>query len=249
MHCRAVDLDDDVNRENLEQMQGDVLQTFKARSEYRNWRAGKQSCLLILSGYNHESIHHTRQCWLSSIAKSEVDDIQGPGNQSICAYHAFIPGDHSIFYGLPVIFLQLLRRKVRALRDGDRNAELESALHRYQHAADMHEHMRYMNKSAYAEMVKALTDVCVRVMGLFDQSEELFIIVDGVDRCGHLPSDHRKTLIRLFNDMVKSARCKLRIMALCDGRYWPVERQMDDIIDKEDEQITVCVLEQQEKED
>lgn len=218
-HVQAVDTDDDLNAEILQQMRGPELDSFRASEDYQSWRYSKRSCLLILSGSNDDSILGVHQCWLSPIAAAAVKHFDQQEPRPLYAYYALPQNGKLLHDVVSVILLQLLRQKSGALRDEKRHAELRSELGKL--------NQRGMNEG---DRVLAMERVALRVIDFFDESETLYIVVDRADRCRDFKTvDHRKVLLKIFIKMVEAARCKLRVLTVINGHNWRVENHQDEL--------------------
>lgn len=234
-HNEAVDKDDDLNAEILQQMRGPKLDSFRASEKYRSWAHSERSCLLILSGYNNISLE-VDQCWLSPIAAAAVNDFDQQHIDSMYAYFA-LPRKGKLLYDVvAVILLQLLRRKSGSLRDERRYAELRTELGKFQQTGlDGDDKILVMER------------VALRVIDLFEESETLYIVVDRADRCRDPKAavDHRKVLLRIFVKMVERARCKLRVLIVIDGHSWRVEDYGDELGAIMDDKVIMHTEEQE----
>ena len=219
IHAQAVDADDELNAEILQQMRGPELDSFRASEDHQSWRYSKRSCLLILSGSNDVSILGVHHCWLSPIAAAVVEDFDQQKPRPLYAYYALPQNGKLLHDVVSVILLQLLRQKSGALRDEKRHAELSSELGKL--------NQRGMNEG---DRVLAMERVALRVIDFFDESETLYIVVDRADRCRDFRTvDHRKVLIKVFIKMVEAARCKLRVLTVINGHNWRVENHQDEL--------------------
>lgn len=234
-HSQAVDRDDDLNAEMLQQMRGPKLDTFRASEDYQKWRKSERSCLLILSGSNNISILGAYQCWLSPVAAAAVKDFSQAKPRPLYAYYALPQNGKLLHDVVSVILLQLLRQKSGALRDEQRHAELRTELKRF--------HQRGMDEG---DRVLAMERVALRLIDFFDESETLYIVVDRADRCRDPKTvDHRKNLLRIFIKMVEAARCKLRILTVTDGHSWRVESYRDELGAKMKDRFIIHTAEQE----
>ena len=238
-HAQAVETDDYLNEEYLQQMRGSELHAFRASRDYQSWNNSERSCLLVLSGYNDDSIDYTSQCWASPIAARMVEDFDRQESRPFYAYYAMAQNGKLLHDVLSVILLQLLRQKSSALRDEQRYSELRTGLG----------NLRQMEMDDM-EKAKAMERVAVRVVDFFDESETVYIVVDRADRCRDLQkADHRKTLLRALVRMVEEARCKLKVLVVMDGRSWPVEKFRDDVDVKMAERFILCTAVQKMRDD
>ncbi|KAL8787107.1 MAG: hypothetical protein Q9195_007935 [Heterodermia aff. obscurata] len=238
-HVQAVDTDDDLNAEILQQMCGTELHTFRAGEEYQSWSNSEQSSLLVLSGYNNDSIELTYQCWASPVAARLVEDFDKQKSRPFYAYYAVAQNGKLLHDVLSVILLQLLKQKSSALRDEQRYSELRTKLRNF----------RQMAKDD-KERVKAMRRVAVRVVDFFDEPETVYIVVDRADRCWKPDKAyHRKMLLKVLVEMVEQARCKLKVLVVVDGRSWPKEKYRDDVGVKMNERFVVCSATQPVRDD
>lgn len=225
-HRQAIDSDDQLNAEYFQQMRGQELDLFKGRESYRLWIMSEQPCLLILSGYNNKSIYRSDQCWLSPVAIATIEDLIQQGTRSTYAYYVFPQRGASLYDVLPMILLQLLRKKSHALRDEKQHSELKAELSELRRYEDLSRE----NEKCEDDRVAAVHKVALRVINLFDESETVYIIMDRADRCRDWREfDHRKVLLEGLVKMVEAARCKLRVLVVVNGYDWPVEEHKDDL--------------------
>ena len=234
-HNEAVDKDDDLNAEMLQQMRGSKLDSFRASEDYQSWAHSERSCLLILSGYNNISILEVDQSWLSPIAAAAVKDLDQQDVDPIYAYFALPQKGKLLYDVVAVILLQLLRRKSSTLRNERRHAELRTELGRFQQTGVDED-----------DKVLVMERVALRVIDCFEESETLWIVVDRADRCRDpKAADHRKVLLRIFVKMVEAARCKLRVLTVIDGHSWRVENYRDELGAKMDDRVILHTEEQE----
>ena len=238
-HAQAVETDGDLNAEILHQMRGSKFHAFRTDKEYQSWIKSERSCLLVISGYNDDSIALTYQCWASPIAARTVEDFDRQEFRPFYAYYAMVQNGKLLHDILSVILLQLLRQKSSALRDEQRYSELRTRLSNLRQV-DMNDKGR----------VEAMEKVAVRVVAFFDESETVYIVVDRADRCRDLEkADHRKMLLKVLVKMVEEARCRLKVLVLMDGRSWPVEEHRDDVGVKMEERFVVYTATQELRDD
>ena len=239
-HAQAIDTDDDLNVEILQQMRGPELHTFRAREDYQSWSTSERSCLLVLSGYNNDSIELAYQCWASPVATRLVEDFDRQKIRPFYAYYAMAQNGKLLHDILSVILLQLLRQKSSALRDEQRYSELRTKLGNLR---------QIVNDDR--ERAIAMERVAVRVVKFFDESETVYIVVDRADRCRDVQKDidHRKPLLKILVKMVEEARCKLRVLVVMDGHSWPEKKYRDNVGVKMEERFVVCSATQQIRDD
>lgn len=233
----ALDSDDQLNADYFQRMQGQELERFKQGGHYQSWITSERSCLLILSGYNNESIPYHDECWLSPVAMATLQDLCQQEDRSIYAYYVHAPEGGRLPHVLSVILLQLLRRKSHALRNEKQYTELRSELQQYQNLSKRTDKGSGMNED---DMIGALHKVAIRVVSFFEESETVYIIVDRVDRCRDFRKlDHRKALLKALVKMVEATPSKLRVLAVVHGNSWRVEEHHDELGEKVEGKVII----------
>ena len=167
-------------------------------------------------------------------------DLRLNPNHPIYGYYIFSPQSSLLYRPLSIILLQLLRQKHQVLRNKSQSDELRAELddlQKYEHEV----------KSAEDERLSALRKVALRVVGFFDESETVYVVLDRLDQCCDLKKqiDHRKPLLKALVRMVEAARCKLRVLVVINGYQWPVEQRRDELEEKVKERIIVHTAEQE----
>lgn len=238
-YCEALRSDEQLNAAYFEQMRGRRFDLFKSCNDYQSWINSEHSSLMILSGYNNKSIVHLDQCWLSPVAVAMIMDLRLNSSHPIYDYYIFNPQGSSLYRPLSVILLQLLRQNYQALRNKSQSDELR---------AELYELQKYEHKDMTAkdERLSAFHKVALRVVGLFDESETVYVVLDRLDRCCDLKKrvDHRKPLLKTLVRMVEAARCKLRVLVVINGYQWSVEQRRDELEEKVKGRIIVHTAEQ-----
>ena len=229
-HREALDSDEELNAVYFEQMRGPGLDIFKASTDYQSWTKSEQPCLLILSGYNNKSIANLDQCWLSPVAIDLIRDLRLGSDHPIYAYYVFRPQGELLYRALAVILLQLLRQKSQVLRDKPQSDELRAELYNL----GKNDHGDKKAIESEDERLSALQTVALRVVGFFNESETVHVVLDRVDRCCDLKKkvDHRKPLLKALVKMVEAARCKLRVLVVINGHQWSIEQRRDELEEK-----------------
>ena len=240
-YCEALRSDEQLNAAYFEQMRGRRFDLFKACDDYQSWISSENSSLLILSGYNNRSIVHVDQCWLSPIAVAMITDLRLNSSHPIYGYYVFNPQGSLLYRPLSVILLQLLRQKYQVLRNRSQSDELRAELYELQ----KYEHEVMATED---ERLSALHKVARRVVGFFDESETVYVILDRLDRCCDLKKrvDHRKPLLKALVRMVEAARCKLRVLVVINGYSWSVEQRRDELEEKLKGRVIVHTAEQKD---
>lgn len=215
-------------------MRGEELESFKGCQEYRQWIESPSASLLVLSAYNNPSLSDdSGVCWMSRLGLNLIEELRqndetvaiDSDNASDSIIYAFYRVPH-LWPKLPDDFFskllpQLLRKKPRALRDKKEYNKLRAQLDTF-YTKPFTTHGVKM-ADFKADIMKK---IALRIISLFDESDTVYIIVDSADYhpIGNRPKlDHRKGLIRLFAEMVQSARAKLRILVVVNGRQWEVQ--------------------------
>lgn len=215
----ALQSDEQLNAAYFEQMRGPRLDQFKTCDDYISWINSDHSSMLILSGYNNKSIVYLDQCWLSPIATAMITDLRLDSSHPIYSYYIFKPQGSSLYRPLSVILLQLLRQKSQILRDASQYDELRAELFEMQRC-------KHEIGPTEDEGLLALRNVALRVVGFFDESETVHVVLDRLDRCCDLKKrvDHRKPFLKALVRMVEAARCKLKVLVVFNGYQWSVEQ-------------------------
>ncbi|KAL9105306.1 MAG: hypothetical protein Q9227_009501 [Pyrenula ochraceoflavens] len=230
--------DDQLNIELLQQMKEKELKSFRIRPKYNQWITSPEPRLLIILGYNNESIISEDQCWLSPVATTLIKDLIDAHSGPTVAYNIIPRPRKSIFDVLPTILLQLLRQKSQALRNEKQFLELQSELRNFHAGSGVSR-----SPDNHDAMLSALQNAALRVISFFDEAEPIFIIVDRVDRCQDLWShnrvDHRLLLLRVFVKLVEVARTRLKILAIINGFDWPHSKNLGDLECKSKDRLAV----------
>lgn len=207
----------------LERMQGDRLEAFKSHSDFQTWSLSAKSCMLILAGYNHESICWATQCWLSPVALHMIASFEKFEDNNPCAFYVLGLRDvDPLPQVLSCILLQLLRLNRQALQNVAQHTELRAELQKYQRAANAGDESS--TKNALLQMV------ALRVLNMFDPSETVWIILDRVDRCRDGSNiNHRKALLKMMVHLVENAKVKVRVLAVVHGYDWRVDEEGDEL--------------------
>ncbi|KAF7884771.1 uncharacterized protein EAF02_005107 [Botrytis sinoallii] len=197
----------------LQHMQGEELRSFKAGFEYQAWKVSEEAQILLLWGYNNNSILQEVECWLSPIATSTIHELSQNG--CYLAYDIVIDGKraHEV---LSLILLQLLRLKSDTLNDENQYSELSGDLETYRLIGSDGKHS---NENDEAKL-DVLQKIAARIIGFFEPSEIVYIFIDRVDRCSRNPPNHRKALLDALVKMVEAADCKLKVLTVINGYYW-----------------------------
>ena len=238
----ALESDEQLNAVYFEQMRGLRFDSFKICKDYESWIKSEHSCLLILSGYNNKSIIHLDKCWLSPVAMAMITDLTLCPSHPIYAYYVFDPQGELLYRAFSVIFLQLLRRKCQVLRNKSQCDEFRAELYELQ----KYEHRDKKVMETEDERLSALHKVALRVMGFFDESETVYVILDRAECCCDFKKtvDHRKPLLKTLVKMVEAARCKLRVLVVINGYQWNVEQRRDELEEKMEGRVIVHSAEQ-----
>lgn len=223
-------------------MRGSRLDSFKSCKDYQSWITSEKSCLLILSGYNNESIAYLDQCWLSPVAMAMITDLSQNFSGPIYAYYIFPQQGELLYHALSVILLQLLRQKSQALANETQGGELRTELCELQ----KYEQAGKNPTETEGKRLSAFDKVILRVISFFDESETVHIILDRADRCCDLKReiDHRKALLQALVKMVEAARFKLKVLVVINAIQWRVETRQDELEVKMKERVIIHTREQ-----
>ncbi|KAL9004060.1 MAG: hypothetical protein Q9188_003095 [Gyalolechia gomerana] len=134
-YSEALDSDEQLNAVVFEHMRGPRLDSFKACKDYQTWSKSEQSCLLILSGVNNESIRSSDLCWLSPVAITMIKELKDSLTKPIYVYYVFPTDGELLYRAFSVMIWQLLHQKREVLRNTPQCDELRTeldALQRYE---------------------------------------------------------------------------------------------------------------------
>ncbi|KAJ5915813.1 hypothetical protein N7454_010954 [Penicillium verhagenii] len=211
----------------FERMQGQALQSFQQGQEFQRWQNSEQSSILILVGYNNESIYNDEMCWMSPAALQTIDDMINDRQKDPFAFYIFGQRSENRFpQVLSSIIIQLLRQNRQSLQNQVKYDELYAAVQRF------HE-LPYNQCSTQEDLVQyedALRKVALRALDMFDSRRTVWIILDRVDRGKHarMEANHRKMLIKSMVRLVEEAKVKVKVLAVVNGWDWDAENESDD---------------------
>jgi hypothetical protein len=223
--------DFDRNWPYLERMQGNRLEELKTHPDFQKWRLSIHSCMLVLVGYNNDSVWSARDCWLSPLALNVITNLKKPGQADPCAFHIIGLGEQPEPFPriLLCIVFQLLKLNAQALhkRDGSQYANLCTAIREYREAVAKagDESQKYSGETSVL-----LQKVALGVLNMFDSTKTVWIILDRVDRCeAALKTNHRKKLLQRLVYLVEKAEVKVRVLAVVNGCDWRVDEEGDEL--------------------
>ncbi|EXJ82359.1 hypothetical protein A1O3_06172 [Capronia epimyces CBS 606.96] len=231
---RALASDDHLNAPYFEQMRGKRLDALRADSGYQSWSNSDGPSLLILSGHNESSINYLDRCWVSPVATAMISDLfqatSGGTENLVYGYYVFHSKD-DLYRSISAVLLQLLRKKSVVLRKKSQWDELRAALSNLEACKPVANHNHATSGTGDARRLAAFEHVVHRVIGLFDDSETIHIVLDRLDQCCDLVEkvDQRKLLLKLLAKLVESARCRLKILVVNNGDQWNVERRISEL--------------------
>lgn len=226
-----LDTDKEINGISLRQMRGHVFESFKHCRDYQKWVGSSSASMLILSGYNNNRILNSSIfCWISPVAVDLINDLLGQtasGESAIYAYCVLSQRGASLYQDiLPGIILQLLRKKSQVLRNDKEYGEIREELCMLQEES--------ISPAKIDDDLRAsiVEKIALRVIGLFDESDTVYIVVDRVDLCNTVrpvKTDHRYALLRVLVEMVQATRAKLRVLAVLNGMNLRVKEGQDEL--------------------
>ncbi|KAF2232960.1 hypothetical protein EV356DRAFT_578033 [Viridothelium virens] len=226
---RIYDSDDPMNSPLYQQMRDRTLEEFFQSDVYQTWTQSDKSQILLLYGSNDEDVE-TQQCWLSPIAVGAIDSFRNGSSSAACAFHVLQQGGTLIEDVIPKVLLQLLEQNSTVLGDQKRSNELWISLNRYQR----HTERNKVRSADVDDRLSALKEVAQRIIDLFDESQQVFLILDRIDRCRNFKKDRdgeyaddRHHLLQTLIEITDVARCKLRILIVVDALEWPEEKWKD----------------------
>jgi hypothetical protein len=226
----------------FERMQGLRLETFKAHPDVQAWQSSPDSRMLLLAGYNHESMYSSGECWLSPFAVDTIASMGNSGQADPYAFYILGRGELDLFpQVLSSIIVQLLVQNRQALRIEAQHAELRAEIKEYHEAANVgdkeHEEHKYSDKA-----LRLLQKIALRVLNMFEPTQTVWIIIDRVDRC-KLGSkfNHRKKLVKTMVHLVERAKVKVRVLAVVNGFDWKVDEQSDEFEQSNEESVILHI--------
>lgn len=226
----------------FKQMQGETLDLFKADKIHQTWLRAHHASLLILVGVNNQGagICHD-DCWLSPLAFATIDEHKA--KNSTLAYFVFPSKEELLFHAMSSIFVQLLRKRCEVLRTTERYNQLRTDLLKFNNL----EKNQTSSRADKVAKLKAFQNVAACVIGLFNEEDEVVIVIDRADRCGRLREgeDQRKAFLKVLVKMTHEARCKLKILVILDGIRWPLEDHKDELEISKRERVIIHTIRQE----
>lgn len=183
-----------------------TLPDLEDKTEYLQWRASENSCILRLNGVTNTA--QTGLCWLSNIVPGLVEDLRLEGQP--VAFH-LTQSQQWMQDGVPLqeiissILFQLLQIKSRTLSDRKRLDELH----------------RMLERDAWCSGV---TSICKTLVTVLEEFEVASVILDRLDRgvcSGQVP----RFVERLLEALCAST-CRARVLIVTESAYtthWEVE--------------------------
>jgi hypothetical protein len=196
----------------LERMSGANLDRFINSGAYRQWATAELSCLLVLSGHNDEG-SLSPQCWLSPVALCTIDGCRKADSVHFAYYIA--PNEGATVYKiLASLLLQLIHSEKSILRGEMQRTAFKMEMHNYRQKLPSEENYRH----GHNDKTDALYDIARRVARFFKESESVCIVVDRADLCRNFVDyDQRGALKDGLEEMIRAARCRLKILVISNG--------------------------------
>ena len=262
---RDVQADFDTNWTNLERMQGPLLQNFKNGIIFQDWRQSQHSSLLIMAGYNNESVYSSGKCWLSPIALDTITQLNEADQPDPYAFYilGLRPDTEMVQQVLSCLIIQLLNQNRGALQNEAVYAELNAELREYaklleesqqttalSHALRIKDIKKAINKAkAFIEELSnkanaILQKVALRVLNTFDPTKPVWIVLDRGDKCKAGAFNHRKKLAKSLVYLVENAKVNVKILAIVNGYDWRVDEMADELGQSKEESLNVHKMEQ-----
>ncbi|KAJ5817754.1 hypothetical protein N7447_007762 [Penicillium robsamsonii] len=213
--------------DSLERMQEPELQAFQQGQEFHSWRHSNQSSILMLVGYNNESIYRDGMCWMSPAALHMIESMSKDRQKDPYAFYLLGQRQMDLLpQVLSSIVIQLLRQNREALQNQKQYDELYAAVQQYHQIS-------YNQPSSQKELVRheeALLKVALRALDMFDLRKTVWIILDRVDQCKHggWEANHRKMLVRAMVRLVEGAKVKVKVLAVVNGYDWNADNESDE---------------------
>lgn len=202
---------------------------FEASTEYNQWQSPRHSSVLVLIGYSEPTIEVEQYyCWLSPLVLDLIEQyrkqLDGTTQRDFHAYHLLdVKRDTSLHDVIISILFQLLRFKPQALNEQDHYFNLIK-LHQQSH-----------------EEPRRLEELAMAVIGFFDPSDTVYILLDRLDRCA---TSERLMLLDLLAHLTKGASCTLKVLVVVSGSDWSFDLRE---IPKTYRDVVVRYVERQER--
>lgn len=214
----------------LELMRGPRLEEFKNCHDFQTWQGSPKSCMLVIAGYNNESVYYLGECWMSTIALDVIQSIRDSERGDPYAFDILglrKQEDDTFPQVLSRLILQLLMSDRLALQNDEEFAELCAITKEYTTWTKQEN----TNKKEYGDTSYTfLREVALKVLKLLDQTKTVWIILDGVNRCGGVhKSNHRKSLMKTLAYLVEKAPATVRVLAVVNGYDWKVDEEVEEI--------------------
>ncbi|KAK8094980.1 hypothetical protein PG997_001665 [Apiospora hydei] len=154
----------------------DRLAEVEAQPAFHAWLDSPRSCVLVLAGRNQ--VHEAAHCWLSLIAIELVKRLSKSSTPELFTF--FMVGergmDDTFDHTLSTIAYRLLSRHRGVLRNKVAYDRLWTALQDYRN-------MKADESARRHEVHRALRNVVLAVLDLFEPGQTVWIILDRLDQC------------------------------------------------------------------
>ncbi|KAI0853359.1 hypothetical protein F5Y00DRAFT_257384 [Daldinia vernicosa] len=227
----------------LEHMRGSRLEEFKSHLDFQAWRDSSHSCMLLLTGYNDQSVHSARRCWLSSIALDTIENFRKSERGDPYAFYILEYQEHSLLPVLSHVIIQLLTLNPQALENDKQYEELRAEVKKYCTALEAESQSH--NEHEHSDAVNILLQrVALRVLNMFDQTKPVWIIMDRVDNCKLGKVNHRKKLMKALVYLLENAAVKVKVLVVANGYDWKADKESDEFGQSRPESIIVHTAQQ-----
>ncbi|KAI0897172.1 hypothetical protein F4806DRAFT_495680 [Annulohypoxylon nitens] len=228
----------------LESMRGYRLEKFRNHPNFQTWQDSSHSCMLVLAGYNNESVYSDRECWLSSIALDMIESFRKSEESDPYAFYVLGRQEHNLLAPvLSRVILQLLTLNPQVLQNEKQYIELCAELEEYRGAVEV-EKQSHNEQENGNTITKLLQKVALRVLNLFEQTRPIWIILDRVDQCKLGKKDDRKKLMKALVHLLEKAAVKVRVLVVVNGWDWRVDKVSDEFGQIHQESVIVHTEEQ-----
>jgi hypothetical protein len=226
--------DEHLTADFFEQMAGDRLKRFITSRDYQAWESAKSSSLLVVSAYNDSSISYLDQCWASPVALNKIAELEQESDSPPYGYYVFSSRDEGLHHAMAVILLQLLNKTPHLLRQKSRYDEIYAAMDSFNQYTAASDEAAQDRKTQASKLV-ALEKMASRIIGIFEPSESVYIIIDRVDRCCHVAKsvDQRMALMKLLGRLAQASRCTLKILTVVHADQWDVRTVIQELDTKD----------------
>ncbi|KAK7947807.1 uncharacterized protein PG986_008693 [Apiospora aurea] len=220
----------------------DRLAEVEAGPAFSSWLDSPRSRVLVLAGRNQ--VHEAAHCWLSPIAIELVKKLRKASTPELFAF--FMIGEReaedTLEHTLSTVAYRLLSQHRGVLRNKAAYDRLWTALQDYRN-------MKADESDRKHEVHRALRNVVLAVLNLFEPGQTVWIILDRLDQCQCATESrnfHRKAVLKSLVSLAEDRELgvKLRVLVVVNSLDWNVEEQKDEFGQTDDGSLVIRTLSQ-----